>query len=293
MHVLLTGASSFLGRHLIEHLLRAGLRVTATYRTDHAIISQLRTIGGDLSLQQVDLADQAAFIRLPKFIDAVVHVAGVSIAPGVSIDQMIACNVVGTRNVLRYALAAGAARIVYTSSLSIHGRIAGPVVDETTPVLDADLYGTSKYLGERLFAAEADRLSCIAIRLPGVLGRGAHRAWIPTLLERIRAGREILLYNPDAPFNNAAHVDDIGRFCVKLLAGNWTGFSAMPLAAAGMITVREVVDRLAAATEMRVAVTARPAPQPGFVISSDRAIRGFGYDPMEIGPMVDRYALEG
>jgi nucleoside-diphosphate-sugar epimerase len=269
------------------------MQVTGTYRTSHAVSEQVRALGGDLNLRQVDLADESAFAKLPKSIDAVVHVAGVSIAAGVSNDDLIRCNVVGTGNVLRYALAAGAARIIYTSSLSIHGRVGVPVVDETTPILDADLYGTSKYFGERLLAAEADRLSCIAIRLPGVLGRGAHRAWIPTLLERIRAGKEISLYNPHAPFNNAAHVDDIGRFCINLLGGHWTGFAATPLAATGMITVREVVDRLVAATGMRVAVTVRTAPQPGFVVSSDRAIQGFGYDPMEIGHMVDRYAAEG
>ncbi len=292
MHVLLTGASSFVGRHITEHLLRAGLQVTATYRTNHPVLERLRSFEAALRLLRLDIADQQAFEALPRSIDAVVHVAAISMATGISADEMIRCNVIGTRNVLRYALAAGAAKIIYTSSLSVHGRVAVPVVDENTPVVEADLYGTSKYFGERLLATSADRLPCIAIRLPGVLGRGAHRAWIPSLLERIRGGKEITLYNPHAPFNNAAHVDDLGRFCIGLLARRWAGFSAVPVAAAGMMTIREVAERLIAATGTQIPVTVRPAPQPSFAISSECAIRRFAYDPMEIGLMLDRYVAE-
>jgi nucleoside-diphosphate-sugar epimerase len=297
MHVLLTGASSFVGRHLTEHLLRAGLQVTATYRTSRPVSEPLPSfddvlLDDALRVLQLDIADQQAFVALPGSIDAVVHVAALSTAAGVSSDEMIRCNVAGTQNVLRYALAAGAAKIIYTSSLSVHGRVAAQVVDENTPVIDADLYGASKYFGERLLAAAADRLPCVAIRLPGVLGRGAHRAWIPSLLERIRAGNGVTLYNPHAPFNNAAHVDDLGRFCVGLLARQWTGFSAFPVAAAGMTTIREVVERLISATGTQVTVSVRAAPQPGFAISSEFAVRRFAYNPMEIGLMLDRYVAE-
>jgi nucleoside-diphosphate-sugar epimerase len=155
MHVLLTGVSSFLGRHLAEHFVHAGLRVTGTYRGDYPWLEQLRQHGRALELVRLDLANENAFTALPSAIDAVVHVAALSTMPGVSIDGMLGCNVTGTRNVQRYALAAGATRLIYASSLSVHGQIAGPVIDETTPVIDPDLYGSSKYLGERLLACRA------------------------------------------------------------------------------------------------------------------------------------------
>lgn len=292
MHVLLTGGSSFLGHHLTRHLLRAGLRVTATYRTGDARLERLRTLGEALDLVRLDLAEERGFAVLPATVDAVVHVAAVSLMPGVTVDDLLQCNVAGTRNVLGYALAVGATRLIYASSLSVHGRITVPVVDETTPVADPDVYGATKYLGERLLAAAADRLPAVAIRLPGVLGHGAHRAWVPTLLERMRAGQDITIYNPDSPFNNAAHVDDLGWFIGGLLRRYWQGFHALPVAASGTITVREAVERLRAATGSRSAVTVRPAPQPGFTISSERAIQAFGYRPMEIGALLDRYAAE-
>jgi nucleoside-diphosphate-sugar epimerase len=292
MDVLLTGANSFLGRHITAHLLASGVKVIGTYRSCDERVDLLKSLSGDLDLVRISLEQEGEFAVLPKRIDAVVHVAGSSMAPNVSPDDMLASNVNGTRNLLCYARSAGAARIVYASTLSIHGRIVGPVVDENTPVIDSDIYGASKYLGERLFAAAADQLPCVAIRLPGILGLGAHRAWIPTLVERMRRNEDVVIYNPDSSFNNAAHVDDLSDFVFQLLSRHWEGFHALPVGAAGTITVREAVNRLLMATGSQSRIIVHPAQQPGFTISSALAIANFGYRPMEIAALLDRYVSE-
>jgi nucleoside-diphosphate-sugar epimerase len=84
MHVLVTGASSFLGRHIAMHLVRAGHQVTGTYRNDHPCLAPLRA--AQVALAPLDLADAESYGVLPSSIDAVVHVAGVSITPGISLD---------------------------------------------------------------------------------------------------------------------------------------------------------------------------------------------------------------
>jgi UDP-glucose 4-epimerase len=294
MHVLLTGASSFIGGHLATAFASQGIPVTATYRRANHIVEGLQRscAGKRVELVSLDLTDARAVTRLPSQIDAVIHVAGVSAATDVSIDDMLACNVAGAHNILRYALAAGASRLIYLSTLSVHGRIDANVVDENTPVIDPDFYGASKYLAERLMAATAAELPAVAIRLPGVLGRGAHRAWLPTLLQRIRRSEPFTIYNPDAPFNNAVHVADLGMFCMELLERTWQGFHAMPVGAAGHITVRAAVTQLMAAAGSTTRITISPASRPGFTISSDRAIRHFGYRPLEIGAMLDRYVMD-
>jgi UDP-glucose 4-epimerase len=294
MHVLLTGASSFLGRHLAEQLAREGVAVTATYRNNQTSIAGLG--GGDskdnLRSVRLDLANERAFSSLPAKVDAVIHVAGVSSAAGVSTDDMLACNVLGTRNVVRYALAAGAKRLIYMSTLSVYGKVDAATIDENTPVRDPDIYGASKYLGERLIAAAADQIPSIAVRLPGILGRGGHRAWLPTVLQQIHEGKAVTIFNPDASFNNAAHVNDLAAFCLRMMEQRWRGFHAMPVGAAGLTTVRAAVERLMAATGTQVPIMVRPAPQASFTISSDYAVQSFGYRPMEISAMLDRYAAD-
>jgi len=292
MKILVTGANSFVGRGVVGHLLNAGHEVTATYRTRDARVAALTAHPSRLELVPVDLAEPGDFAALPRQIDAVVHVAGISTSAKGEVDDLLRCNVFGTQNVLRYALAAAAQKLIYTSSLSVHGRIHTAVVDHLTAVAEPDVYGASKYLGERLLAAASARLPSVALRLPGVLGRGSHRAWIPTLTESAKAGQDIVIYNPDGDFNNAAHIDDLGAFVAGLLDRHWSGFHAMPLGAAGAMKVRDVVSTLLDALASSSRVTVAPSPSPGFIISSAYASETFGYRPTPIDALLNRYAAE-
>jgi UDP-glucose 4-epimerase len=292
MTVLLTGISSFVGSHLARHLVRAGHKVVGTYRTRNGRMAELEQTG-DVELLAVELAEEAAFGALPASIDAIVHVAAVTTGPEASVEEMLRCNVTGTENLVRYALAAGVQRFVYMSSLSVHGTILQDVVDERTPVRDPDVYGASKFLGERIIAARSDALPSVALRLPGVLGAGAHYAWIPSLMEKMRAGRDVTIYNADAPFNNGAHVDDIGAMTAGLLSQELTGFAAMPLGARDTMSVGEVANLLVRDSGAGVSVSVNSVEgPPGFTISSERACRDFGYDPMPMAEMLERYVRE-
>src|SRR5512143_962471 len=103
MHVLVTGASSFIGRHVTLALSLAGLRVTATYRSSDSVIERLKSAARDADLVRLDLARESDFQTLPSRVDCIIHVAGVSAMPGISADDILACNVTGARNLLNYA----------------------------------------------------------------------------------------------------------------------------------------------------------------------------------------------
>lgn len=291
MRVFVTGANAFIGRHVVSQLARAGFEVIASYRTADARLDALRAFD-NVTLAPLDVSQAAEFSRFPGRIDAIVHIAAVSQAAGISLDALLACNVMGTKNVIDYGLSAGARRIVFASSLSVYGRIEVDAVEPDTPVRDPDVYGASKLLGERMFAAAADVLPCVAVRLPGVLGPGAHRAVLPTLLEKIRAGTPISIYNPNSPFNNAAHVDDLGSLFIQLVRCDLSGYDPITVGAAGMTTMATAVERLMAGAGRRVPVSIAAAPKSGFVISSQRAIERYGYRPMDIEPMIDKYVAE-
>jgi nucleoside-diphosphate-sugar epimerase len=292
MHVLVTGASSFIGRHVTLAMSRAGLRVTATYRSADSIVEYLKDATQDADFVRLDLARESDFSTLPKKIDCIVHVAGVSAMPGITADDILACNVTGAHNLLKYARSAGASSLVLASTLSVHGEVEELIVDEVTPVRAPDLYGASKYLAERLFAAEAHWLPCAAMRLPGVLGEGAHRAWVPTLLDRMRKNQDITVYNSGSMFNNAAHVSDLCDLILNLLRNQWSGFHSFPVGAGGQITVSELVRILLSATGSRSRITEGRALKTPFTISSRYAKVNFGYAPMNIEEMLSKYVSE-
>jgi nucleoside-diphosphate-sugar epimerase len=290
MVIVVTGGNSFLARHLIPYLANNNTTVFATYRTLDERLEPLRR-SPSVHLVQLNVADGEGYGQLPQEADALVHVAASSTARPRGIDDFITCNVMGARNVARYARVARIKKVIYTSSISVYGDIHEPQLQETHPITNPDDYGLTKYLAERVFA-ETEGLPCVALRLPGILGKGAHRAWIPTLLHRVLEGdRKATIYGPSSLFNNAAHVHEISEFVWLLLNSPMSGFDAVNVAANDPITIREVIVLMAEILGRTIEILERPAPKPSFIISSERAER-LGYKVLPIKHILCRYFEE-
>lgn len=286
MRILVTGASGFAGSFLARALARRGCDVVAVYRRESPFLARLSRE----PWAQRHRADLAAAAALPGPFDAVVHAAATSPAPGVDVGQMVRDNVAGTQALIEAAERWRANAFVFLSSLSLHGEVAAGVVDESTRIVNPDAYGATKHLGELLLAARAERLPGLAIRLPGVLGPGAHRNWLSGVAARLRIGETVSAFNLDHRFNNAAHIADLAALVSRALERPWTGFDAIVVGARGHITVHEAIARLARGLGVEARIVQEAATKPSFTISSERAISRWGYDPMEIGAMIDRYA---
>lgn len=288
MRILVTGASGFSGSFVARELARSGHDIVALHRRETPFLTRLsrepRVRG-----HRGDLVDATT---LPGPFEAVVHAAATSPEPGVEVAQMVRANVNGTQALIEAAERWGANAFVFFSSLSVYGEVAAGVVDERTPIVNPTAYGTTKHLGELLLAAKAERVRGIAIRLPGVLGPGAHRNWLSSVAARLRAGEPVRAFHLDAPFNNAAHIADLAALVSRVLERPWTGFDAIVLGARGYISVREAITRLAKGLGVEARIEEIAAAKPSFTLSSERAISRWGYDPMEIGAMIDRYAEE-
>ncbi|MCC6471353.1 MAG: NAD(P)-dependent oxidoreductase [Alphaproteobacteria bacterium] len=281
MKVLVTGAGGFLGRHLAVDLARQGLDVLAAYRNAPP--------EGLANPARLDLATAG---ELPGGIEAVVHAAATSAWAGVPADAMARDNVEATRRLIALATKAGAKRFVFCSSMSAFGDIKSGAVDESTPVADPDVYGMTKLIGEALLSEAAPGLSGLALRLPAVVGPGAKRNFLAEAARKMTSGQDVSIFNPDAPFNNAVHCADLGALVGGVLRRGWQGYDMLVLGAAGMTTIRGAVERLQARLGSRSTIVVRAARKGAFTLDSARAIQRFGYRPMEIGAMLDRYADE-
>jgi len=292
MRILLTGANSFVGSHIAQHLLAARHTLIASFRISNPAAKKLALHPSAPTIVTLDLSDRAQLVQLPGSIDAVIHVAGVSHTPPSTLDEILACNVLGTQNIIEYARQAGARLLIYTSTLSVHGRVDAPVVDQETPISDPNVYGASKYLAERLIAAESHWLPSYAIRLPGVLGAGAPpRAWIPKLIYNLIQNEDVTIYNQNGLFNNAVHVDDLGNFCVHLLAIGGNGFQAFPLGAGGMTNVSAAVTLLSENVKSNSRIIRLDQSSSAFTICNSKAL-SLGYSPMHINEVLHRYSSD-
>lgn len=289
MRVLVTGVSGFSGSTVARRLASGGHDVVGAYRRDTGFLSPLRDVAR-VELVRTDLTDAG---QLAGPFDAIVHIAATSPGPGVDVATLVHDNIDTSFALIEAARRWSVSRFIFFSSLSYYGRIEQDVVDEATPVCDPDAYGASKLIVEQRLAELGCAFSSLALRLPGIVGRGAHRHWLASVASRLRANEPVRAFHLDRPFNNAAHIDDIAALVLSVLAREpWGGFDAAVLGAAGSLTVRETIERLAGALGVAAKIEEIDPTNTSFTLSSAHAIARYGYEPMEMGALIERYGRE-
>jgi nucleoside-diphosphate-sugar epimerase len=288
VEIVVTGAGGFSGSHIVGTLLARGHMVTAVVGRSRGRLDAALDCNPALTVVSGDLAGT---LPLPTRTEAIVHAAARSPAPGVRDAEMMRDNVTATARLIRYAREAGATTFIFLSSLSIYGNIVGPVVDETTSIVNPNVYGVTKYAGERMLRETPFR--SLSIRLPGVLGRASVRNWLTGVLHAAKHGDTIALYNPENKFNNAIHINDLCGFAADIIENTrWSGHDAVTVSAAGMTTVRRAVETIIHTLRSQSPIEIKDAPVPGFTISIERARTLYGYAPMDIESTIRQFARE-
>lgn len=158
MKAFVTGATGFIGASIVRELLKDGIAVRALVRPG----SDLRNLEGlPVEVQQGDLLDRTSLENGCDGCDWVFHAAADYRLWTRTPHSMYRANVEGTRNLLEAALASGAERVIYTSSVGTLGNPGdGTPGDEQTPVTLRDMagdYKKSKFLAEREAEKFVDR----------------------------------------------------------------------------------------------------------------------------------------
>lgn len=112
---LVTGASGFIGFHLVSRLLAEGVRVRALVRPNSIRAGRLQTL--DLDLVEGDLADLEAVCEAMRGVKVVYHLGG---ALSNDWEEHRNSTIRGTEHVLQAALAHQVERVVYVSSLAVY-----------------------------------------------------------------------------------------------------------------------------------------------------------------------------
>jgi nucleoside-diphosphate-sugar epimerase len=157
-HALVTGAAGFIGSHLTERLLAAGVRVTGvdcfTDYYDPALkrrnLEKARTDAA-FSLLEIDLG-RADLAALPD-VDVVFHQAaqaGVRASWGAEFATYAHHNVLATQRLLERYRGTKLERFVYASSSSVYGDAEQFPTPETMLPRPFSPYGVTKLAGEHL-----------------------------------------------------------------------------------------------------------------------------------------------
>jgi dihydroflavonol-4-reductase len=170
---LVTGATGFIGSHVVRLLVERGDEVRALVRAS----SDLRPLEGlEVATVRGDVCDRVTIRRAMRGVDRVFHAAGTTNLR-LAREPIFVLNVEGTQIVLEEALRAGVDRVVYTSSVAAVGPARKGSVATEANVWDAARYGIpyvdSKREAELLALGLAERgLPVVIVNPAHVLGAG-------------------------------------------------------------------------------------------------------------------------
>ena len=167
MNALVTGASGFLGSHLVRQLLRCGYRIRGLVKPD-TDVKDLEKLG--IETVRGNLLDKDAVDIATRGIERVYHCAAVLPGKG-SETEIWNVNVIGTKNLLDACLKYDVQRVVYVSTDSVYGDGDNPDSVEESPTNPEYLYEgnypRSKLEGERIvFAYYRDNSLPVSIIRP-------------------------------------------------------------------------------------------------------------------------------
>lgn len=231
--VALTGATGFLGKHVLDELVAADYNVRALTRRDQPLRQGVEWVRGDLT-------DPAALAALVKRSDMVIHVAGLTKAN--SRSEFFQVNRDGTERLLRASRDAGVTRFLLISSLAAR-----------EPQLSH--YAASKAAAESLVLDRTWPFERLVIRPPGIYGPGDME-----ILKILKTTKYGILPAPGSVKNRFSmiHGIDLARGIVASLEAkdfNHPFAVEMDDGHTGGYTIKQVAKALADGTEAKQAKT--------------------------------------
>lgn len=239
---LVTGASGFIGRHVVRQL-SATHHVTAL---DHQQSASPHPEG------VVEITCDLRDGELPAMrFDAIVHLAALGgVRPSIERPlDYLETNLRGTLRLLEHARQHRTPRFIFASSSSVYGPTDGRPSSEDDPLSPCSPYALTKQQGEqwgRLYA-QLHNLDFIALRLFAVWGEGQRPDLaLESFRRKILAGETITIHGDGSQRRDLTHVTDVARAVEAAVGWSGTGFEVFNI---GTGTNHSVNDMLRAAEQ--------------------------------------------
>jgi len=291
MKILVTGASSFVGSHVAESLASLGHEIVGTFRRHNDRVQNLADYS-PVEMIQLDLSCEDDFKRLASNFEAVVHNAGSFPWVDVDINNVVQCNVLGTLNLSNWLKWQNSiTRIVAYSTLSVYGNIIDQILTENTPTNSHEIYGSSKLVSEHLITQLDGFENQLIIRFPIVLGKYAHRAFIPRMVESFQTDSSVEITNPNKLYNSMTTLTAVANFTNHFLISNLNGKHIANIGAEEPMTVLQIAEFLKTSIKSKSAISISEINTNCYLIDNTVAIN-LGYQAPTVQETLDYYSTE-
>jgi UDP-glucose 4-epimerase len=299
MEVLVTGGAGYIGSVIAARLIARGHAVTVydDLSRGHrdAVPAAARFVQGDIrDVAQVRAALIGGNCR------AIVHMAALA-EVGESVarpDWYHSVNVEGTAAVVAAATAAGADRLVFSSTAAVYGAPSRTPIQEDDVLAPTNPYGETKLAAERLLeqARAAGSLAFTALRYFNACGAVGPQGedhdpeshLVPLALRAARDGAPIRIFGDDYPtpdgtcVRDYVHVADLADAHIAALERLPHEQGAFNLGTGSGDSVRRVLDVAEEVTGLpldRRISARRPGDPPALVAGNGRAAATLGWRP--------------
>jgi nucleoside-diphosphate-sugar epimerase len=200
--ILVTGASGFVGRHIVGQLTDGGYSVRALVRR-----TPRQAFPPSVELAIGDLSQPESYASALEGLSAVVHAA---------LTDNLSDEPRATAALFDRGARAGIRKFVHLSSIAVYGNPpSGDITEETAPIPSSDAYSRTKLAIEEALEATSTGVEIAVLRLGCVYGPGGGW-WTDGLLEQMRRG-ELILVNDGSGIANLVHVSDVARIVAVVL----------------------------------------------------------------------------
>lgn len=198
--VVVTGATGFIGRHLVEALSAQRVEVRLFDPRKHS------------------LQDKNSLIGLVRGSNLVFHLAAKNFPDDPELWEV---NLLGTANLLEAIIeTAPLAKFVFPSSFAVY-RVPkrGEVINEGFETLPMNRYGLSKLLAEEIikFYSRTKRLRAVILRISNSFGPGDRvgRSVVANFVKALKGGERITIYGDGSQTRDFVYVRDVTDSLLK------------------------------------------------------------------------------
>ena len=234
-NVLITGASSFTGKYLIERI------YDPTKYIIHGLSTSINNIS-EINYRIVDITNKKNVEEYISEIkpDVVIHLAGISNPRHINELEMINVNVIGTNNIINSLNKMNwKGRFIYSSTSHVYGKQIKLPISEDARINCSELYSVSKYAGEKLISKLKNKNNII-VRPFNYTGRGqCENFLIPKIINAFkRRDKEIELGNIEI-LRDFSDVRDVVKIYEYLINTNDTGI--LNIGSGNPILIKDII----------------------------------------------------
>ncbi|HEY4789565.1 MAG TPA: NAD-dependent 4,6-dehydratase LegB [Bacteroidales bacterium] len=218
---LVTGADGFIGSHLTEALVDAGVKVKAfvyynSFNSWGWLDSLPKEKLNNIEIFTGDIRDPNGVRSAMKDVDVVFHLAALIAIPYSyhSPDSYVDTNIKGTLNVLQAGRDLGIQKILVTSTSEVYGTAKYVPIDEVHPRQGQSPYSATKIGADHIAESfyRSFNLPVTIVRPFNTYGpRQSARAVIPTIMTQLLNGKEEIKLGALHPTRDLVYVKDTAR----------------------------------------------------------------------------------